>query len=149
MGFLNDMSLEMQIAIAAGIVFTAIAAIVLRFVYKKIPRRLRQKRFQKRWSELQALCKTPETWPEAVQKADKLFDDALKQRSFKGKKMGERIVSAQRKLSDNDSVWFAHNLAKRTVEKPEKALQEKEVKQALVSFRQALRDLGALPNDKK
>ncbi len=144
-----NLSFEAQIAIAAGFVAFLVFGLVARYAYKKIPRRLNTQKFQAKWSDLQKLCKHPDTWPEAVQRADKLLDDALRKRRFKGKKMGERIVSAQRRFSDNDAVWYAHNLTKKLSEQPEKVLKEPEVKQALVGFRQALRDLGALENDTK
>ncbi len=62
--------------------------------------------------------------------------------------MGEKMVSAQRLFTDNDSLWYAHNLYKKvTAVDSKKRLKESEVKDALVGFRQALRDLGALPKD--
>ncbi|MCA1806598.1 MAG: hypothetical protein LC687_01865 [Actinobacteria bacterium] len=81
--------------------------------------------------------------------ADKLLDEILKRKRFKGKSMGERIVSAQRSISDNDAVWYAHNLAKKTKEDDAPQLKEAEVKKALLGFRQALRDLGALKHGNK
>jgi hypothetical protein len=60
--------------------------------------------------------------------------------------MGERMVKAQRLFTDNDGVWFAHKLRNKIDADPTIKLKESEVKQALVGFRQALKDLGALPN---
>src|SRR5205085_1036068 len=102
-----------------------------------------KKTYQKRWSELQAYCKTKETWPEALFAADKLLDKALIKKGFKGKSMGERLVSAQRTFTDNDDLWYAHKLCKKLHENPDTKLREKEVKTALIGFRQALKDLGA------
>lgn len=73
-----------------------------------------------------------------------MLDKALIKRRYKGKSMGERLVSAQRSLSNNDSVWFAHNLVKKILSDENLRLREADVKDALVGFRQALRDLGAL-----
>ena len=58
--------------------------------------------------------------------------------------MGERLVDAQRVLTNNDAIWFAHNLAKKAVNDSTMKLKESDVKKSLVGFRQALRDLGAL-----
>ena len=80
----------------------------------------------------------------AVIDADKLLDEALKKRSYKGKTVGERLVSAQRDLSDNDSVWYAHKLRNRLVHEPTVRLRKTEAKNALAGFRQGLKDLGAL-----
>ena len=101
------------------------------------------------WRELQALCKDKKTWPDALKRADKLLDKALKKRKFKGKTMGERLVNAQRFITDNDDLWNAHNLVKKLLNTPERVtLREADVKEALISFREALKDLGALPSDR-
>lgn len=144
-----NLSFEAQVAVVAGIIFAIVGALIIRFVYKRIPKSLNQDKYQKRWSELQQLCKSSETWVDALREADKLFDDALRQRCYRGKKMGARIVAAQRSLSDNDAIWSAHNLAKKVAEQPNKTLKEQDIKQSLIAFRQALRDLGALPDAKK
>jgi hypothetical protein len=80
----------------------------------------------------------------AIIDADKLLDDALKKRHFKGKTMGERLVAAQKNLSDNDAVWFAHKLRNRLVHETNVRLKKRDVQKALSGFRQGLRDLGAL-----
>ncbi len=144
-----NLSLEAQVAIGFGVVVFAVLIFLSRSVYRRLPKRMKQLRNQQKWSELQKFCKKPETWPDAVIAADKLLDDILKRRRFKGKSMGERIVSAQRTLSDNDAVWFAHNLAKKTKEDDAPQLKEGDVKKALLGFRQALRDLGALQHGNK
>ena len=118
---------------------------------KLIPFRGPKKRIRKvnkfiaAWRELQGLCRDPETWPDALKAADKLLDKALKKRRFKGKTMGERLVAAQRIITDNDDIWDAHNFVKKQVSNPGVKLKEADVKQTLISFREALRDVGALP----
>lgn len=111
---------------------------------KRVSRRLNQDYFQKKWLELLARVKTPEGMMLAIIDADKLLDDALRKRGFKGKTMGERLVSAQRVLSDNDSVWYAHKLRNRLVHEPGVRLKKREAQNALSGFKQGLRDLGAL-----
>ena len=119
----------------------------------KLPRTLRRapklrvSRFIASWQELQGYCKDKTTWPQAIMSADKLLDAALKKKRFKGKTMGERLVAAQNNLSDNDMVWTAHNMAKRVLEVPDIKLRERDVKLALIGFRQALKDLGAFSAD--
>jgi hypothetical protein len=106
---------------------------------------LNQRYFQDRWMELLARVKTsPEGMILAVIDADKLLDDALKKRRFKGKTMGERLVAAQRSLSDNDGVWYAHKLRNRLVHEPDVKLKKSEAQNALQGFRQGLKDLGAI-----
>ena len=117
---------------------------VMFFIRRKIPIRLNQKYFVKEWRYLQAMCANKDTWPLAIINADKLLDNALKKRRFNGKTMGERLVAAQRKLSNNDGVWHAHKLRNKLVHEQDITLKEKDVREALVGIRQALKDLGAL-----
>lgn len=116
---------------------------------KLIPRRLKltkvkPKKFKAKWDDLQKYCRNKETWPVAIMNADKLLDEALVKRKFKGRTMGERLVSAQNHLSNNDGVWSAHNFSKKIASESITKLKESEVKKSLVEFRQGLRDLGAL-----
>lgn len=134
------MTLNLFIIALLGVVLLVFIALVNR----KVPKRLNQKYFVKEWRYLQAMCSSKDTWPLAIINADKLLDNALKKRRFHGKSMGERLVSAQRKLSNNDAVWFAHKLRNRLVHEQDVTLREKDVREALVGIRQALKDLGAL-----
>ena len=107
-------------------------------------RKINQDKFKEQWTELQGYCRTKNTWGLALINADKLLDEALKKKRFKGKSMGERLVDAQRMLTDNDAVWFAHNHSKKVINESAGKLKEADVKKSLIGFRQALRDLGAL-----
>ena len=133
----------MIVFLAAIIVFGLIVLWVLtRFRPRRSPR-IDTEYFQQKWAELLARVKTPEGMMLAVIDADKLLDEALKKHHMKGKTMGERLVSAQRLLSDNDAVWFAHKLRNRLVHEPNVKLKQTEAKNALAGFRQGLKDLGA------
>lgn len=100
--------------------------------------------YTKRWLEIQALCKTRKTWPQAVTEADQLLDRALKQRRYKGKTTGERLVAAQHDLSGNDKVWFSHKFSTKVSDMDVRKLKKQDMIDALSGFREALRDLGAL-----
>lgn len=136
--------MTMVIIIFVVLAVLVVAGLVARFVIKRGKRRDYPDLVRKKWLDIQRLCSKKETWPQAIMSADKLLEEALKSKKFKGKSIGERLVAAQRKLSDNDGVWYAHNLAKKLKEKNVKRLREADVKKALVGFRQALRDLGVL-----
>ncbi|MBP7767377.1 hypothetical protein KA068_02565 [Candidatus Saccharibacteria bacterium] len=111
-----------------------------------IPRRkIRVQKFSQQWQDLQKLCRSKETWPQAIILADKLLYSALKKRRFRGKTTGEKLVAAQKSLTNNDAVWQSHNLAKKLEADAEMKLQENDVKTALLGFGQALRDLGVFP----
>lgn len=143
------MTIGTLITIVFGIVVVLIVAGV---ILRRRPRRLKADKFMVEWKDLQLFCRDKSTWPTALLHADRLLDKALKKRKFKGKTMGERLVSAQRSLSNNDGIWFAHNLCKKVMANPRARLKEDDVKAALFAFRQALRDIGALqftPSDHK
>lgn len=132
-----------------GLATTLVLIITALFVYRLLSKRLKKPKFVLKWRELQLYCRDKSTWPDAISAADKLLDNALKKRRLKGKSMGERLVSAHRLIKDNDDVWDAHQLAKKINQEPTKVrLNEAKVKETLISFREALKDLGALPNDK-
>ena len=143
---MNSLSLENMVLLAAGgfVALTSLIVIALR-----IPKRLKSEYFGSRWKEITLQCRDKKQWPQVLKDADKLLDRALKKRKFKGRSMGERMVSAQRTFTDNDTAWFAHNLHKKITSDPNFKLREKDVKTALVGFRQALRDIGALPDGNK
>lgn len=111
---------------------------------RRRPSKLNQEQFAAKWQDLQSLCADKKTWPLAVINADKLVDDALKKCHYKGKTMGERLVAAQHDLSSNDTIWFGHKLRNKLVHEDYKLNNKSDVKNALLGFLQALRDLGAM-----
>ena len=121
---------------------------LLYFLVRRRPRRkaLNQQHFIERWKDLQRSLGNKASWREALMTADGLLDEALKKKRVRGKGMGERLVKVQRSLSDNDGAWFGHKLRNKIEQEPDTKLKEKDVKQALVGIRQALKDLGALPD---
>jgi hypothetical protein len=109
-------------------------------------RKLKTRKFDQRWIELQKHCATRKTWPQAIIEADNLLCEVLKKSRFKGKTTGERLVAAQHELTDNEAAWFGHKLRQKVSEDAldVRTLKKKDIVIALAGFRQALRDLGAL-----
>jgi hypothetical protein len=138
-----NFTFEIIVAVIGGLILISALALL---IHKKRPKRLKVLNYTAKWRELQLYCRNKETWPDAVVAADKLLDQVLKRRRYKGKSMGERMVAAQRVFTDNDALWYAHNLAKKITAESNVKLREREVKNALIGIRQALKDLGALEN---
>lgn len=135
------MSAELLIAVIGG----ALALLgLVSFLVKRPKKELNTLYFRDKWKDLQKLCAKTDTWALAVIQADSLLDEALKKKHFKGKTMGERLVSAQRSLTNNDGVWYGHKLRNQLVHQANLELREKDIKHALIGFGQALRDLGAI-----
>lgn len=114
------------------------------FIYKKLPKRLKHDKFKSNWKDIQKLCADKESWKKAVIDADNLLEKALKRKKIKGTSTGERLVSAQNILTNNDGVWFGHKLRTKLESDPEAKVSQDETKKALLGIGQALKDLGAL-----
>ncbi len=135
----------MTVELLIIVVVAAVGFLILLYVAnKKIPKKLKVDKYTDKWKKLQSYCKDKSKWPEALSEAEKLLEKALKKRKYKGKTMGEMMVSAQKVFSDNDGVWFAHNLYKKVMAGEVKRIKEEDIKDALMAYRQALRDIGAL-----
>lgn len=111
-------------------------------------RTLKPDQYSGKWKDLQKQCASRKTWPQAIAEADDLLATALKKRGYKGKNTGERLVAAQHDLTDNEAVWLGHKLRNKVSQDgvDVRKLKKKDVVDALGGFRQALRDLGALPS---
>src|SRR5687767_10689184 len=138
----------MDILIMAGVILVIIVIVISVIAIRRRPRKLKVEHYKEKWQDMQKLLASKDTWKQAVVDADKLLDAALKKKHFPGKSMGERLTKAQRLLSDNESVWYGHKLRNKIESEPDAKLKEKDVTDALVGIRQALKDLGALPDGK-
>lgn len=132
---------QLALVLAAAIVVILVGAIIW---WRFRPHKLKTVRFMRRWKALQKLCAHKETWPQAIIEADKLLNEALKKKHFKGGSMGERLVSAHKLFTDSDSVWYGHKLANKLNENQGLKLRESQVKEALIGIGQGLKDIGAL-----
>lgn len=79
-----------------------------------------------------------------VLNADKLLDQALRERGFKGETMGERMKSAKGIWTDANHVWSAHKLRNRIAHETNVRVSFDETRRALAAFKQGLKDLGAI-----
>ena len=132
---------EALLAIIGG---ALLAGIILGFVFYKLSRRVRPKKFRAKWRKMQQKLPNQENWSDALKEADKLLDEAMKKNKIKVASMGERLVNAQKQFKDKDEVWFGHKLCKKHQENPQLKLKKNDVKRALLALRQALKDLGAI-----
>lgn len=80
----------------------------------------------------------------AILNADKLVDQALTDKGFKGQTMGERLKSAKAALPHRDNIWQAHKLRNRIAHEPDIKVSYDLTRRALAQFKQTLKDLGAI-----
>lgn len=136
--------IEFTWPLIAAVVVLLVVVLGASFVLRRKSPKMDQQHYLTKWQELQGLCNSKNTWPLAVINADKLLDDVLKKRRYKGKTMGERLVSAQHDLSANDGVWFGHKMRNKLVHEDYDLSKKADLKDAMLGFLQALRDLGAI-----
>lgn len=137
------MSTEIMIVLGGIIVFAVFCLYVIAIVHRRSSK-LNQDFYRQKWAEIDAKAVDEAGWVQAVIEADKLLDDALKKSGYKGKTMGERLVSASRAFSDKDHTWAAHKLRNKIVHETSVKLRKQHVAGSLKAFRRALKDLGAL-----
>jgi hypothetical protein len=80
----------------------------------------------------------------AVLNADKLLDQALRERGVKGQTMGERMKTAKDTWSNANAVWSAHKLRNQVAHEMDSQITYDDARRALGGFKQALKDVGAI-----
>ena len=131
-----------QIIGLIGIIIVLVTFAVI--VIRRLPKRVRKSYYLGKWREIQKMCGNKDDWAHAIIHADMLLDEILVKKRTQGGSMGERLVSIQKKFTSHDEVWNAHKLANSLRQNAEQRITQSKIKDALVAYRQALRDLGAL-----
>ena len=113
---------------------------------KKGPKHLDVERYRAKCLAIEQQLKPdqPSSYHLSVLNADKLVDQALRERGIKGKTMGERMKNAVSLFSDRNGIWTAHKLRNTIAHEPDAKVTYDQARYALGCFRQALKDLGAI-----
>ena len=124
----------------------AVIGVVLLMVSTRHTSRLNIAKYQTKWLEIEnSLQKdNPATYQVVVFAADKLVDAALKERGFRGTTMGERMKAAAKVWKNANHVWSAHKLRNQLAHESDAQVSYDTAQRALVAFKQALKDLGAI-----
>jgi hypothetical protein len=140
-----DQSISMIFFIAAIFVFGAILYAVVSLT-RRGPTKLDVEKYRTRWMTIEQQLKRDElmTYHMSVLSADTLLDQALKDRGISGATMGERMKQMQQKWSNANNVWTAHKLRNQIAHEPDVKLSYDTARRALSSFKQALKDVGAI-----
>jgi hypothetical protein len=130
----------------AGVLIVGILLIVVIVLTKKGPAPLSVEKYRMRWLAIEKQLNKDDTssFSLTVLNADKLLDQALRERGVKGETMGERMKAAKDTWSSANNVWAAHKLRNRIAHESEVQVSYDDARRALVAFKQALRDVGAI-----
>ncbi len=81
----------------------------------------------------------------AIIQGDKLLDKALCEMGIPGRTMGDRLKKiGKEKFSQLNAVWYAHKLRNQIAHENDFQPDYNQAKHALETFKQALKDLGAI-----
>lgn len=130
----------LAMVIIAGLLFVVI------LMTRKGPARLNIEYYRSHWLKIEQVLSRdePASYQLGVLQADKLLDQALRQRGLPGQTMGERMKAAKPKWSNANTVWGAHKLRNRIAHEPEFHPTYDEARRALAGFKQGLKDLRAI-----
>lgn len=128
------------ILIFGGLLFAVIA------LARRGPRALDVEKYRSRWMTVEQQLKRDEvsSYHMSIMNADKLLDHALQEKGIQGKTMGERMKQMQAKWSNANNVWTAHKLRNQIAHEPDVQIDYEGARRALTSFKQALKDIGAI-----
>lgn len=128
------------IFIFGGILFAFIA------LTRRSPAGLNVEKYRTRWLSIEQQLKRDEisSYHMSVLNADKLLDQALKEKGIKGETMAERMKQAKNVWSNANNVWTAHKLRNRIAHEDNVRLDYDGARRTLYAYKQALKDLGAV-----
>lgn len=128
-----------------AIVIVGGAFLVIMALTRKPSKTLDQAKYRERWLSISnSVSSEVGTQQLAIINADKLLDQALKQRGIAGESMGDRMKNAKDLFSNNGAIWSAHKLRNRIVHEDSTKLNPIVTRKAMSSFKVALKDIGAL-----
>jgi hypothetical protein len=128
------------ILIVAGMLFAVIT------FSKKGQSNLNVDKYRLKWMQIEQQLKRdePSSCHLAVLNADKLLDQALRERGVRGNTMGERMKTIKDTWSNANNVWTAHKLRNQIAHETDVSVGYDDARRALSGFKQALKDLGAI-----
>lgn len=113
---------------------------------RKGPRHMDVDHYRSKWLAIEQQLRRDEitSYSLCVLNADKLLDQALKDRGMKGETMGDRLKSAKNIFSNRNNVWSAHKLRNKIAHEPDVKVTYDSARYALADFKRALKDVGAI-----
>lgn len=140
-----DESLSIVFFFSALLIFAGLLFAIISFT-RRSPRTLDIEKYRSRWMSIETRLKRDEENSHVVciLEADKLLDQALRDRGLAGNTMAERMKQCQGKWTNGNGVWAAHKLRNRLAHEADAKVDYERARQALVAYKQGLKDLGAI-----
>ncbi len=134
------------IILFAAVIFIAVLLFAVITLTKKGTTVLDVDKYRTKWLSIeQSLARGNEpSYHIAIINADKLLDQALRDRGFKGQTMGDRMKFAKDTWTNRNNVWSAHKLRNQIAHESDVNVDYDQARRALSGFKQALKDLGAI-----
>lgn len=131
--------------LVAVLLVALVGVVYLVFSAKNGPK-LNVEKYQAKWLAIEnSVSRDSEpSWHLAILNADKLLDQALRERHIHGKTMGERMKSAQKMWSNANHVWGAHKIRNHLAHETDASVNYETTLRALSAYKQGLKDLGAI-----
>ena len=132
--------------VLAAILIVAALLFLVILLTKKSPVRLDVERYRIDWLKIEQKLKKDDvsSYHLCVLNGDKLVDRALKELGIKGATMGERMKNNKDSWTSRNNIWEAHKLRNRIAHESDVSVGYDEARRALMGFKQALKDLGAI-----
>lgn len=107
---------------------------------------LDKRTYQSAWLAIELSLKKDDisSYHLAVLNADKLLDQALRERGTPGQTMGERLRATKSIWSNRNTLWTAHKLRNTIAHETNAKVTYAATVKALVAFKRALKDIGAI-----
>ena len=106
---------------------------------------LNQDKYRREWLKItSSITQDSRSWQFAILSADKLLDQAMRERGIAGETMGDRLKNATSTLSSIDKVWTVHKLRNRIAHESNVSVNKRQLSESLKVLKRALADLGAL-----
>lgn len=129
-----------------GVLIVGVLLVAVITLTKKGTSQLDVDKYRMRWLAIETQLKRDDVSSAhlCVLNADKLLDQALRERGAKGETMGERMKNTRESWSNPNAVWTAHKLRNQIAHESDVQVNYDDARRALSSFKQALKDLGAI-----
>ncbi|HJP81062.1 MAG TPA: hypothetical protein VJ841_01540 [Candidatus Saccharimonadales bacterium] len=130
----------------AGVLIIGGLLIVVITLTRKGSTQLDVDKYRSKWLTIENQLKRDEesSYHLCILNADKLLDQALRERGVRGETMGERMKAVRSTWSNANAVWTAHKLRNQVAHEPDVRIGYDDTRRALAAFKQALKDVGAI-----